>query len=162
MIGWRASVHLCLGIGATRVSARTMNDSATMRAGDDLAVGTVSNRTGWLTFDHALDHTALARLCANNTLTGRCRAFLDIARLRFHGLRLCLRRLVRRGIRDRGFGNVYRTTCKDSTARSSRGQFRQGHFYRHGQTLLLLHGSIGERRVRFLALPVTTRDATSS
>ena len=101
----------------------------------------IHHRTDRLAFDNAFHDTARARLGLDHTATGR-RAFLHIARLRFHRLGLCLDRdrLVSGVICDRRFSDMHCTTCQHSTTRGSRGQFRQGHFYRHGQTLLLLPG----------------------
>ncbi|WP_155806036.1 hypothetical protein [Erythrobacter litoralis] len=43
-------------------------------------------------------------------------------------------------IRSLGFSDMHRAPCKQRTASSGCGQFRQGHLYRHGQTLLFLLG----------------------
>ncbi|GAA4642871.1 hypothetical protein GCM10023115_08310 [Pontixanthobacter gangjinensis] len=60
-------------------------------------------------FYNAFHNPALARFCVNNAAT-RGRTVLDIARFGFYRLGP-LNRLVRRGIRDRGFGDMHRATC---------------------------------------------------
>lgn len=108
--------------------------------------------------DHAFDDPPLAlNGLGDAALTRR---ILDIARLGLHRLRL-FRGLVGRGIRYRGFGDVHRSTCKQRTARSSRGQFRQGHLYRHGQALSLLSGHPERGGSASRQFPVTSRDAHS-
>jgi hypothetical protein len=57
------------------------------------------------------------------------------------------------GVRRLRFGHVDRAACEQRGARGGRGQFRQSHTNRHGQTLFVPKGLPEVRRVRSDALP---------
>lgn len=119
-----------------------------------LAVRAVHDRagTGWNAFHRAFDNAAFALHGLGHAALGRVsaglrRLLLDIARLALGRLDR-LGRFVGRLFRRHRFSDVNRATCEQCGARGSRGQFRQGQFYRHGQTLLLLPVRAGKRRLR--------------
>lgn len=121
------------------------------------SVGAVDHRAraGGNTLDGALHHAPLALHRLGHAPLGGL--LLDVARLRFGRLDR-LGRFVRRAFGRHRFGDVDRTPRKQRRARSCRGQFRQGHFYRHGQTLLLHPGRGWKRRLRFHDhVPVASR-----
>jgi len=75
------------------------------------------------TFLNPLHDATLTRHGFHHTATRGWPFFLDVTRLRLDRLR-GLRRLVGRVIRDRLLGDMHRSTCQNSTARCSGGQFR--------------------------------------
>ena len=120
-------------------TARALRDA--MRTG---AIGALNHGAGASrnTLDRALDHAPLALDGLGHAPL--CGLLLDVARLRLDRLG----RLVSRAFRRHRFGDVDRASRKQRSARGSRGQFRQGHFYRHGQALLLHPGRGWKRRLR--------------
>lgn len=112
-------------------------------AGDHADRGAINR----LALDHPLNDPLPLRHGADNAPLRHCGALLGVAH-RFGHLRL-----VGRRIGHRGFGDMHCPACEKRTARSSRGQFRQGHLYRHGQALLLRRGPPRRRRIHHRALP---------